>query len=83
MIYRVATKLRLSIVLIDQITIKTSKPKCHLNLCLIEFIDWRYSQSLFSTSCKLAPLYLLSNSPPPPSYMCESVQVYIYILYSV
>ncbi len=66
MIRRVATKLKPSIVLIDQITIKTSKPKCHLNLCLIEFIDWRYSQSLFSTSCKLTPLYLLSSSPPPP-----------------
>ncbi len=29
----------------DQITIKTSNPKCLLYCCLIEFIDWRYSQS--------------------------------------
>ncbi len=31
--------------LIDQITIKTPDPKCRLYWCLIEFIDWRYSQS--------------------------------------
>ncbi len=30
---------------IDQITIKTPNPKCRLYWCLIEFIDWRYSQS--------------------------------------
>ncbi len=29
----------------DQITIKTPNPKCHLYWCLIEFIDWRYCQS--------------------------------------
>jgi hypothetical protein len=29
----------------DQITIKTPDPKCRLYCCLIEFIDWRYSQS--------------------------------------
>ncbi len=28
----------------DQITIKTPTPKCRLDWCLIEFIDWRYSQ---------------------------------------
>ncbi len=29
----------------DQITVKTPNPKCSLYWCLIEFIDWRYSQS--------------------------------------
>ncbi len=29
----------------DQITIKTPNPKCRFYWCLIEFIDWRYSQS--------------------------------------
>ncbi len=28
----------------DQITIKTPYPKCRLYWCLIEFINWRYSQ---------------------------------------
>jgi hypothetical protein len=44
---------------LGQITIKTSKPKCRLYWCLIEFIDWRYSQScwyFFDPSCELAPL---------------------------
>ncbi len=30
---------------IDQITRKTPNPKCRLYWCLIEFIDWRHSQS--------------------------------------
>jgi hypothetical protein len=29
----------------DQIAVKTPNPRCLLYLCLIEFIDWRYSQS--------------------------------------
>jgi hypothetical protein len=29
----------------DQISIKTTNPKCRLYWCFIEFIDWRYSQS--------------------------------------
>jgi hypothetical protein len=29
----------------DQITIKTPNSKCRLYWCLIEFIDWRYSQA--------------------------------------
>ncbi len=37
--------MHLSIVYMDQITIKTPNPKCRLYWCLIEFIDWRYSQS--------------------------------------
>jgi hypothetical protein len=53
---------------IYQITKKTPNPKCRLYWCLIEFKDWRYSQScwFFLTSCKLSSLYLLSSSPPPP-----------------
>ncbi len=29
----------------DKITFKTPNPQCRLYWCLIEFIDWRYSQS--------------------------------------
>ncbi len=29
----------------DQIAIKTPNPKCRLYWCLIDFIDWRQSQS--------------------------------------
>ena len=29
----------------DEGTIKTQNPKCRLYWCLIEFIDWRFSQS--------------------------------------
>ncbi len=75
--------LKPSIVLIDQITIKTSKPKCHLNLCLIEFIDWRCSKSLFSTSCKLTPLYLLSSSPPPPLHVWIGTGLHIHSIQCV
>ncbi len=50
---------------------KDTKTKCRLYVCLIEFIDWRYSQSCwyflpsFVNYC--VPLYsnLLSGSPPP------------------
>jgi hypothetical protein len=45
-------------IIMDQITIKTPNPKCRLYLCLIEFIDWRYSQSFwhfFDSSCELVP----------------------------
>jgi hypothetical protein len=33
---------------IDQISIKTPNPKYRLYWCLIEFIDWRYIQSVMS-----------------------------------
>jgi hypothetical protein len=36
----------------EQIAIKTPNPKCRLYWCLIEFIDWRYSQP----SCYFRPL---------------------------
>jgi hypothetical protein len=42
--------LRLSM---DKITKKTPSPKCRLYWCLIEFIDWRYSQSC----CYCRPLW--------------------------
>ncbi len=46
----------------DQISTKTTNPKCRLYWCLIEFIDKRYNQSGISDpSCELAPLF-----PPPP-----------------
>ncbi len=37
--------LSLSLESMDEGTIKTQNPKCRLYLCLIKFIDWRYSQS--------------------------------------
>jgi hypothetical protein len=51
----------------DEGTIKTPNPKCRLYRCLIEFIDWRYSQLClyFDPSCELFPLYLLSDLPRP------------------
>ncbi len=58
---------------IDEITIKTPNPKCRLYWCLIEFIDWRYSQScwyfwpLLWTS---APLPSLPFTSSPPT-LCE------------
>ncbi len=55
----------------DQITIKTPNTKCLLYWCLIEFIDWRYSQShdwyfrpLMWTSAPLA--FSMVHLPPPP-----------------
>ncbi len=57
----------------DQITIKTSNRKCRLYWWLIEFIDWRYSQScwyfrpLLWTSAPLTfSLVHLTPSPPLP-----------------
>jgi hypothetical protein len=47
-----------SVQTMDQISIKTPNPKCRLFWCLIEFIDWRYSQScgIFDPSCELTHL---------------------------
>ncbi len=53
----------------DQISIKTPNPKCCHYWCLIEFIDWRYSQScwyfrpLLWTSAPLT--FPLVHLPPP------------------
>ncbi len=54
----------------DQITVKTPNPKCRLHCCLIEFIDWRYSQScwyFWPLLWSSAPLsFSLVDLPPPP-----------------
>ncbi len=50
---------------------KTPNPKCRLYWCLLEFIDWRHSQScwyfrpLLWTSAPLT--FSLVHLPPPPS----------------
>ncbi len=49
----------------DQITIKTPNPKCRVYWCLIEFIDWRYSQSCWY----FWPL-LWTNTPVTFSLVC-------------
>ncbi len=63
----------------DYLTLKTPNPKCRLYWVLIEFIDWRYSQSCcFSTQlCDLCPSQasLWYALPPPP------FPVWISILY--
>ncbi len=69
----------------NQISIKTPKPKCRLYWCLIEFIDWRYSQScwyfrLLWTSAPLTfSLVHLSPNPLPcvNKYM-YTVQGYVF-----
>ncbi len=56
----------------DQISIKTPNPKCRLYWCLIEFVDWKYVQSVmlvFSTPLVTysVPLtFSLVHYPPPP-----------------
>ncbi len=55
------------VVHMDEGTIKTENPKCRLYWCLIEFIDWRYSQSWWYFRPLLWPsaVYLFSDPPPP------------------
>ncbi len=67
----------------DEITIKTTNPKCRLYWCLIDFTDLRYSQScwyLVTTplvnNCRSN---LLTGSPPLPPSLCEKVQFYVFI----
>ncbi len=50
----------------DQIPIKTPNPKYSLYWCLIEFIDWIYSQSCSTPLVNKRPSDLLTGSPPPP-----------------
>jgi hypothetical protein len=55
----------------DEGTIKTPRRKCRLYWCLIEFIDWKYSQSCWyfrPALCSIAPLTssLVSSPPSPP-----------------
>jgi hypothetical protein len=57
--------------IMDHKTIKTPNPHCRLYCCLIEFVDWIYSQSwwyfrpIFWTSAPLT-LSLVHLHPPPP-----------------
>ncbi len=57
----------------DQIYIKTPNPKCRLFWSLIEFIDWRYSQSCWYFRPHLwtsAPLtFSLVHLPPFPVWI--------------
>jgi hypothetical protein len=67
----------------DKITLKTPNPKCRLYWCLIEFRDWRYSQSWWYfrpvvwTSAPLPSLQF--TSPPFPVWIGTG----LYSLYSV
>jgi hypothetical protein len=68
----------------DQISIKKPIPKCRPYCCLIQFIDWRYSQSCWymNPSCELAPIYLLTGLPTPPPHtfpVWVSTKVYVFI----
>jgi hypothetical protein len=50
---------------------KDTKTKSRLYLCLIEFIDWRYSQSCWyfrRSFVNYCPSNLLAGSPPPPPF---------------
>ena len=60
----------------DQITIKTSNPKCRIYWYLIEFIAWRYSQSVtlvFLTGAGIfKPLWrpgIDAKASIPPAYV--------------
>ncbi len=52
----------------DELTIKTPNPKCRLHGCLVEFRDWRYSQSCWyfrPALWTIAPItFSLVSSPP-------------------
>ncbi len=66
------------------ICIKTPNPTCRLYRCLIEFIDWRYSQSCWYFRTLLwtsAPLtFSLVHLPPlPPFPVWISTQGYVFI----
>ncbi len=70
----------------DQISVKTPNPKCRLYWCLIEFRDWRYSQSCWCFRSILwisAPLtFSLVHPPPPfprPCVNTQKVQGYVFI----
>jgi hypothetical protein len=60
----------------DEGTIKTQNPKCRLYWCLIEFVDWRHSQSCW---------YFRLNTDPDPGfddqelkniYSCEKIDIF-------
>jgi hypothetical protein len=51
---------------------KNWPPKELCGRCLAEFIDWTYSQCVFSTQfCELLPLLSSWTLPPPPFSLCE------------
>ncbi len=55
----------------DEGTIKTQNPTCRLYWCLIEFIDWRYSQSCWYFwsllwACAVPSAFSLTSPTPPP-----------------
>ncbi len=68
----------------DQISTKTPNPKCRLYLCLIEFIDWRNSQSrwyfqpLLWTSAPLT-FSLVHFLPFPPFRVNKYSGTYVFI----
>ncbi len=56
--------------------IRCHNVSCRLYWCLIEFIDWRYSQSFwYSRPCELLPLLpsLWFTSPTPPPFPKVSI----------
>ncbi len=67
----------------DEETIKTQNPKCRLYWCLIEFIDWRYSQTCWYFRPFLwtvAPLRTFSlTSPTPPPLPKVNVQYSVWL----
>ncbi len=63
----------------DKLTIKTPNPKCRLYWCLIEFIDWRYSQSCWyfrPALWTIAPLTFSLVGLPLPIPCVNTEQVY-------
>ncbi len=65
---------------LNQITIKTPKPKCRLDWFLIEFIDWRYTQSCWYFKLLLwtsAPItFSLVHLPSLPVWISTGVCIY-------
>ncbi len=62
----------------DQITTKTTNPKCRFYWYLIKVIDWRYSQSDRLCEAMPAPVTFSQFSSPP-----SPIPVWINILYSL
>ncbi len=55
------------------INYKETKTECRLYWCLLEFIDWEYSQSywyFWPSLVNYCPSNLLSSSAPPPPSLC-------------
>jgi hypothetical protein len=57
------------------INYKDTETKCRLYWCLVEFIDWRYSQSCWYFRLSFVNYYpsnLISGSPPTPLPISQS-----------